>query len=85
MRTRWMRRECLRGWSRGPARIRWGGLEGNTARPGGRLTHRVSRVQAGTGRKGEGTSDWWSQSPQEQEIGLSAWMGIKGIEIRHLS
>lgn len=49
-------------------------------------THcRVSRVQAGAGREREGTSSWWSQSPQEQETGPSAWMGIKGIEIRHLS
>ena len=49
-------------------------------------THRrVSRVQAGAGWEREGTSSWWSQSPQEQETGPSTWMGIKGIEIRHLS
>ena len=47
--------------------------------------HRVSRVQTGAGREQEGTSGWWSQSPQEQETGPSTWMSVKGIEIRPLS
>ena len=74
-----MRRERLRGWCRGPARIRWGGLEGDTARPGRRLTRRVSRVRAGTGRKGNGTSGCCHRVPRSRKQDCPRGWESKGL------
>lgn len=61
----------------------WFGRRHSKAR---KETHPQGEQAAGRDREEEGGHLWLlSQGSQDQETGLSAWMGIKGVEICHLS